>query len=70
MGNHSWTYHWQQMVGGALYLWPHPFIYCPALVDAELKASLEYNPFTQEWAVQRSDGDVTGLAAKLQAAKV
>lgn len=51
-------------------LWPHPLIYCPALVDAELEASLEYNPFTQEWAVQRSDGDVTGLAAKMQAAKV
>jgi hypothetical protein len=35
-----------------------------------MDASLEYNPFTQEWAVQRSNGDVTGLAAKLQAAKV
>ena len=40
------------------------------LIDAELEASLEYNPFTQEWAVQRSDGDETGLVAKLQAAKV
>jgi len=38
--------------------------------DAEMEASLEYNPFTQGWAVQRLDGDATGLIARLQAAKV
>ena len=40
-------------------------------IDAELEASLEYNPFIREWAIQRSDGGAEAdLVAKLQAAKV
>ena len=38
--------------------------------EVEVLASLEYNPFIQEWAVQRSDSDETQLAAKLEAAKI
>ena len=38
--------------------------------DTEVVASLEYNPFTREWKVQRSDEAEDHIVAKLQAAKV
>ena len=44
------------------------YILCTC-VDWESVSSLEYNPFTREWTVQRSD-DVPQLTAKLKAAKV
>ena len=72
MGSHSWTCQLLQMVGGTLcFCVATPtHVYVLILTDAEMEASLEYNPFTREWAVRRSDEDVTGLVTKLQAAKV
>ena len=40
------------------------------LVDSKLVASLEYNPFTRQWTVQRSDEAVPQLVAKLEASSL
>ena len=56
--------------GWGLHLSSHTLNYMFAYTDTEVVASLEYNPFTREWKVQRSDEDEAQLAAKLQSAKV
>ena len=61
------------MVGGAFVRVTLPTcilcVLCDSL-DMTLEASLDYNPFTREWAVQRSDEGVatTELASKLKTA--